>query len=271
LSRRASLGCLVALLGVGILGLGCGQDGSQQGNPAAPNSLGTGTGEVLVTVLLPTTTASKSDAPAGLDCRSRLRDSGIAQLLLTFDSIRLYPRSDSLPLGPHPRPDSLPPGPRPDSLPPGHPIGPCCPADSASFIEILTSPVTVDAMQLADTLSALLTSATVPAGNYSHLALRIPSASAVTDSGLTVPVVPMCPDSLLRVLSHFSVVDGQAVEIQFRVDLDRSVREVPPGSGNYFLLPVFSGEMHTPGRGHRGGPGGPGGPGGRGPGGRGPR
>jgi hypothetical protein len=178
-------------------------------------------------VLLPTPIASKSDAPAGVDCRLRLRDSGIAQLFLTFDSIRLYPRIDSIP------------------------------------IEVLTSPVTVDAMQLADTLGALLTSASVPAGDYSHLALRIPAASAVTDSGVTVTVVPACPDSLLRVLSRFSVVQGQAVEIQIRVDLDRSVREVPPGSGHYILMPVISGTLHLPGGGHRGGPGGqcPGGPG----------
>jgi hypothetical protein len=263
LSRKASLGCLIGLLlGIGLLGLGCGQDGSQPATPAAPAITGTSSGEALLSVRL-SSSGTTSDSPTGILGRLHVRDSGIAQLFLTFDSIRLYPALDSLPCD-RPRPDSLPPGPRPDSLPPGprrHPR-PCCPPDSAGFVEILTSPVTVDAMQLADTLGSLLTSASVPAGNYSHLALRIPAASALTDSGATVIVVPACPDSMLRVLSRFAVTDGQAVELQIRVDLDRSVREVPPGSGHFILMPVFSGELHSAGGGH------PGGPGGHGPGGR---
>lgn len=230
------------------------------------DAVGTGTGEVQVSVRLESSTETTGDAASGLEFWPRLRDSGIAQLFLTFDSIRLYPAHHALPPGPRPRPDSLPPGPRPDSLPPGHRDGRGggCPADSVGFLEILTDPVTVDAMQLADTLGTLLTSASVPAGDYSHLALRIPAASAVTDSGATVTVVPAHPDSLLRILSRFTVVEGQAIEVQFQVDLDRSVREVPPGSGHWVLMPVFSGKLHGPFEPHRGEPGGHGPRGGRG-------
>ena len=47
-------------------------------------------------------------------------------------------------------------------------------------------------------------------------------------------------DSQLGILWHFTLVEGETIDIQHRVDLDRSVREVPPGSGQYVLMPVFS-------------------------------
>jgi len=272
LSRNASLFGLGALLaGVGMLALGCGLDHSQLLTPAAPDPSGSSAVNGAVSVRFSAASSSVDGTPAGIG--RPLSNSGIARLFLTFDTIRLYPTSDSMP-GHGPGSDSLPPNPRPDSLPPGHGHhgGLMCPADT-SYIEILTSPVTVDALQLADTLGTLLTSANVPAGNYLHLALRISAASAVTDSGATVTVALASPNSLLRVLGHFSVVEGQAVEIQIRIDLDRSVREVPPGSGNWVLMPAISGEMHRHGGGGMGGGHGGmggGGMGGHGGGGRGP-
>lgn len=263
MSRNASLFGLGALLaGVGMLALGCGLDHSQLLTPAAPDPSGSSAVNGAVSVRFSTASSSVDGTPAGIG--RPLANSGIARLFLTFDTIRLYPMSDSMP-GHGPGPDSLPPG-------HGHHCRPRGPADS-SYVEILTNPVTVDAMQLADTLGTLLTSANVPAGNYSHLALRISAASAITDSGATVPVALASHDSLLGVLGHFSVVEGQAVEIQIRIDLDRSVREVPPGSGNWVLMPVISGAMHRHGDGGMGGGHGGmggGGMGGHGGGGRGP-
>ena len=66
------------------------------------------------------------------------------------------------------------------------------------------------------------------------------------------------------------MVEGQQTEIPLVIDLDRSVREVPPGSGTLVLTPVLSsgqpgdpgGPGGGPGHGHGGGPNGPGCPGG---------
>jgi hypothetical protein len=122
------------------------------------------------------------------------------------------------------------------------------------YVEILTDPVTVNVVALSTELSRLIGAAAVPAGNYARLALRVIAASALTDSGAAVPVTVASRDSLLRIMSRFTVVEGQQTVIPVVIDLDRSVREVPPGSGNLVLRPVLFG----------GGPGGPGGPGGTG-------
>jgi len=247
-----------------LLGAGCGQDGSSPLSSGidsiSDTSSGTGSasGVGVVSVSL-SRGVQAEDGTVTATGRPPLPDSDIAQLFLTFDSIRIYPMPDSVPAdsgrygghGPH--------GP-----------GPFCPPDSTNYIEMLTDPITVDVMTLSETLGTLLDSDQVPEGDYSHLALRISQAWAFTDSGQQVTVALAGPDSLLRVLSHFSVVAGEPTEIEISIDLDRSVHEVPPGSGNYVLKPVLFGEFHGPGGGH-GGPhgGGPGGPGGPPPGGSG--
>jgi len=150
-----------------------------------------------------------------------LPGSGVTQLSITFDTIRLFPaESDDEDCG--------------------------APHDTAAYVEFLTGPITVDATALADSLDAFLGSVVVPAGSYSHLALHISAATAVTESGETVNVVPACGDSLLVIRSRFTVVEGEAITIRIFIDLDRSVHEMPPGSGNFVLTPFFIADERGP-------------------------
>jgi hypothetical protein len=249
------LGLGVALIAAAVL-TGCGNDGGRTSTTtttAGSVTGATGLGEAKVVLHGATTCDSCGPGQPGW-----AHDSGIAQLSITFDILRLYPqRSDSM---------GAPPDSARGGYPGGHghghgPGGPCFP-DSAVFVETLVDPVSIDVLGLSTELGQLVTEAQVPAGSYGSLSLRVIAASAVTDSGAAVTVTVAAPDSLLRVLSTFVVADGQGTEIPVYIDLDRSVREHPPGSGQYVLTPVFfatepSAPPHGgPGGGHGGGPGG---------------
>jgi hypothetical protein len=217
--------------------VGCSGD-----RPAAPSVSGetsalTGSGPVTVELVSRGADAAQTTGERG---NGPLHDNGISQLFLTFGTIRLYPATG----------DSLPPG--------GHHGGhggPCDP-DSSGFIELAADPITVDALDLGSTLGALLAQLEAPAGTYSHLAVRLTAAYAVRDSGGQVPITVPARDSLLKVMSRFTVTPDSATVISIVLDLDRSIHEVPPGSGNYVLRPVLFGELH---HGPHGGPGGGGG------------
>jgi hypothetical protein len=239
MSRKVMIpGLALLLLAAGLLAVGCSQNGTKSAAPTSTsNTPGTSAAQGSVVVGLQARGATlTTDGSMG---RRHLPDSGIAQLFITFDSIRLYPMADSTEVVPDPVS--------------GRHHGPC-PADSGNFIEILTQPVTVDVVALADSLSTLMTNANVPAGTYSHLTLHLANAWAFTDSGAQVSVALVRPDSLLGIHSKFTVADGQATTITITIDLDHSVREVPPGSGAYVLAPVLSGTMHGPGPGWGHGP-----------------
>ena len=169
----------ILLVAIGGLLAGCGERSSQ--SLTAP---GTSQGAVSVRFANGTSTSGmtgSSGLPEVPMWHCPLPGSGITQLSLTFDTIRLFPAdSDDDACG--------------------------APHDSASYIEFLTSPITVDAMALADSLDAFLGNVVVPAGRYSHIALHISSATAVTSSGETVNVIPASGDSLLIIRSRFTVV-----------------------------------------------------------------
>ena len=235
MSRIDNLGrILAAAILLAAVGAGCGGDKNSLG-PSGTTAAPSGTSGVLSVQL------QTAGSPQVQDCRD---DSGrwvppdssklITSLELTFDTIRIYPaRADSG-----------------ENRPAEH--GRRCDPDSgAEFIDILSGPISVDATRLADTLTTTLNSFNVPAGSYSHLGLRISSASAVTADGQTVVVHVLTGDSLVKILVPFTVVEGQTTEIHITLDLNRAVREVPFGSGQFYLDPVLAGQGRGP---HEGGP-----------------
>jgi hypothetical protein len=150
-------------------------------------------------------------------------------LFLTFDSIRVYVA-----------------GAQCDSSGQGWHGG----SGDPEYIEILVDPVTVDAVELDSTLTALLGSAELPTGTYSHLSLGIVEAWAITPEGEEVEViVPGTGDPSLRVMVSFTVEEGQVSAITIVVNLERSLREMPPGSGRIVLMPVLRGESTGGGHG----------------------
>jgi len=260
MSRNRPLISLAVALGLAALvASGCGTDHGAA-SPTSTTNLSNSSGSGLLSVQL---------ATAGTGSVLCFPDSAghggppdttkkILSLNLTFDTVRVYPaRADS------------------DSLAPcgGHgPRGHGDPDSAAAYIELLTSPISVDAMELGDTLTSILANATLPSGRYSHLALHIAAASAVTNDSAQVTVSVAGRDSLVRVLTPFTVAEGQTTEVRITINLLRAVRELPPGSGTYVLAPVLAGRGRGPhggppeggGGGHHG-PGGPpghGGPGG---------
>ncbi len=227
---------------------GCGSDG----NPAAPGSVsiddfnppaaGTGLGMLAVSIQAIGTLNDDVEgvtATAGNGNSGSKKRTPLADLFVTFDSIRVYPVSED---------SSMHQG-------DGEGVG-----DSTCVpIEFLVDPLTLNAADLDTSLALLLGTLDLPAGDYSHLSVRIVEAWVVTEDGETYPVGLPGDNEYLKVGVRFTVADGQVTEIMIRFDLARSVVETPPGSKVFILKPVmhgarghgqgYSGDMRH-GRGH---------------------
>ncbi len=103
-------------------------------------------------------------------------------------------------------------------------------------------PLTLNAADLDTSLALLLGTLDLPAGDYSHLSVRIVEGWVVTEEGETFPVELPGDNEYLKVGVRFTVADGQVTEIMIRFDLARSVVETPPGSKVFILKPVMHGE-----------------------------
>jgi hypothetical protein len=172
------------------------------------------------------------------------RGTALSSISLTFDAIRIYPAcADS---------DGV--GGNENGNPDRNRHGDCGGSPECGFIEILTDPVTVNLSDLGAGLTEQLGTLDVPTGEYSHLAVHISAAEGTTVDGETVEVVIANRDDMLKVRVPFTVEEGYVSAIVLVIDLSRSVREVPPGSGSFVLIPVLHGEnrgQHEPGEGNR--------------------
>ncbi len=227
---------LLAVLGLAIvLAWGC----SPEQTPTGPES---GTPEIGALAVEFTAYATPAQSPL---------QQAYDAVYITFESVRVYPVTTEC-----------------DSSGPHGPGGPGSGGDGAhhgecTYIEIMTDPLTVNVMDLDDTLTVLLGTCSLPAGPYSHLQLGISAAWVETAGGETIALaLPGRSDPSLKIIDPFVVEDGQVTGISIVIDLAQSIHEVRPGSGNLVLRPVFWSEEHL---GHHGGsdPGhGPGLPGG---------
>ena len=109
------------------------------------------------------------------------------------------------------------------------------------YIEVLTDPITVNLAGLDTTLTELLGTLELPQGDYTHLALHVADGWVVTQAGDSVEADVPGNNDLLKVIFPFTVSDGQVTEIVIVFDLDKSVVEAPPGSGNFKIKPVLHG------------------------------
>jgi hypothetical protein len=221
---------VIAALALIVSAVGCGSDS----NPAAPGSVsiddfnppaaGTGLGMLAVSMQAIGTLNEDVDglmAAAGNGNSGAKKRTPLADLFITFDSIRVYPVTED------------------SSMNQGEADGigdsTCVP------IEFLVDPLTLNASDLDTSLALLLGTLDLPAGDYSHLAVRIVEAWVVTEDGETFPVGLPGDNEYLKVGVRFSVADGQVTEIMIRFDLARSVVETPPGSKVFILKPVMHG------------------------------
>jgi hypothetical protein len=214
-----------------LLLVGCGG-----GEPATAPSDGAVTGTLgVIDVRLSTFDAGgiEGSAQAMVLGGGRLEDlEDIAALFMTLDAVRIYPAGADTSAG--------------------EPI-------ECNYLEFPIEPLTVDVTELDATLTELLGTLTVPEGDYTHLAIHVAELWAENTAGELVEVrLPGESEPLLKVLVPFSVVGGEVTEIVLAVDLARSLREVPPGSGEYLMIPVLRGDVTWgPGPGHHHQEGGP--------------
>ncbi len=169
----------------------------------------------------------------------------LQDLILTFDSIRIYPACHDTTLDDEEEPV----GDTEADL-----DGPWAYShgDSAcDYIEFLLDPMTLSAGALDAELALLLGTLDLPTGDYSHITLHIAEASVVTEEGETIPVGLPGNNEFLKVIVKFTVGDGQITEILITFDLARSVIETPPGSKQFILRPVMHGS-HGQGEGYMG-------------------
>jgi hypothetical protein len=106
-----------------------------------------------------------------------------------------------------------------------------------SFGVMSDSTVTVSVSGLDTTLTALLGSSSLPAGDYDFLVLGIVDAYVVTQAGDTMEA--KVPSGHIKVKSPFSIREGGSTEILIVFDVNRSVVEIPPGSMNFLVKPVL--------------------------------
>ncbi len=227
--RKLSLPWFIPALGLtvalSIILAGCGSDSAPTG-PAAGSGVETGT--LALGLRLDNGESAKSESISPLP-------EGMVDLFLTFDSViawRAVGTFDSLGMT----------GEDCDSSGAGmgrpHGMGEMEP------VELLIEPVTVGVGDLGETLTALLGESALPEGFYPRLELGLSGAWLVTDADSVINVaLPVRGDSLLRVISPFDVVNGETTALVLVVDVERSLYEMPRGSGEYVLRPVIRGEV----------------------------
>ncbi|NNC39451.1 MAG: DUF4382 domain-containing protein [Acidimicrobiia bacterium] len=194
---------------VSIALIGCGSDSSPT-NPSAEGQ--PETGAIALGIRLSEDGAGKTAWPPP-------SIAGIAELHLSFESVVAYRVSDTLVGGHHGIVEAEP-------------------------VEILIEPVTVEVMELENTLTAFLAEAQLPEGHYTKIELGLAAVWAVTTTGSVIPVaLPARGDSLLRVIAPFDVTNEEATALVLVIDLGRSLHEFPRGSGEYVLRPVIRSEI----------------------------
>jgi len=105
-------------------------------------------------------------------------------------------------------------------------------------IAVLTGgAATLSASGLDTTLTALVGTSDLPAGDYDFLVLGIVEAVVVTQAGDFV--VAKVPSGRIKVKSPFSIGEGGATDIVIVFDVNRSVVEAPPGSLRFLVKPVL--------------------------------
>ncbi len=102
---------------------------------------------------------------------------------------------------------------------------------------ISTDSVRVDLIALQNGVLRALTTATLPAGVYDQVRLKLGAGSTVVVDGVTHPlVVPSGQTSGVKVNGPFTITEGQTLELALDFDAAHSVHET--GNGTWMMVPV---------------------------------
>jgi hypothetical protein len=98
---------------------------------------------------------------------------------------------------------------------------------------------TFDLLELVGGVSALLGDVELPAGHYTQLRILIDSAT-VTIDGLTVPLkIPSGAQSGLKLVGGWDIIPDVVTKLTLDFDAAKSLKETPPGSGNFKFKPTI--------------------------------
>ncbi len=237
---------LTLAVGAGLVGCGSSSNPAAPGNVFSPPPAGSGMG--LLAVSLNTVGSVNAAATMGVHPLGSDR-TPISAVWITFDSIRVYPACED-------SADDDTTGEEEDStsaakrwnglsfLHDDHDStggGDDSTHADCGAVEVLTDPVTVNLAGLDTTLSEFLGTLELPQGDYSHLALHVADGWVVTQAGDSIRADVPGNNDMLKVIFPFTVSDGQVTDIVIVFDLDKSVVEAPPGSGNFKIKPVLHG------------------------------
>ena len=245
----ASALTLAMAAGAGLLGCGSNSNPAAPGNAYAPPPAGSGMGLLAVSLnTVGSVNAPAAGSPAGMQPHGP-GHTPLAAVWITFDSIRVYPACDDS-AGDDTTgegEDSTSAATRWNGLSFLHDDhdstggGDDSTHADCDYIEVLTDPITVNLAGLDTTLTELLGTLELPQGDYTHMALHVADGWVVTQAGDSVEADVPGNNDLLKVIFPFTVSDGQVTEIVIVFDLDKSVVEAPPGSGNFKIKPVLHG------------------------------
>ncbi len=105
--------------------------------------------------------------------------------------------------------------------------------NDSGWITVRDVPTTVDLMSVK-TVSALLGSSSLKAGDYTQLRLNVTSATGTMANGTTVEF--FVPSSMLRTDDPFNITTGQSTSLTLNLDLSRSIVDA---AGRWIFTPVL--------------------------------
>lgn len=116
--------------------------------------------------------------------------------------------------------------------------------DEGGWIDLMTDTLeveerTFDLLELVNGVDAVLGETELAPGTYTQIRLIIEEAT-LTRAGTTHPLsIPSGMQTGLKLIEPFEIVSNEITNLTLDFDAGRSVRETPPGSGDYRLQPTI--------------------------------
>jgi hypothetical protein len=117
-------------------------------------------------------------------------------------------------------------------------------ADSGGWAEVVSGDLpeaerTFNLLELVDGAEALLGEVELDPGYYSQMRVVVEAASITVDGVVSELRIPSGNQTGIKLTRGFRVDSDGLTKLVLDFDAERSVKETPPGSGNYLMTPVI--------------------------------
>jgi hypothetical protein len=107
--------------------------------------------------------------------------------------------------------------------------------DEGSSLDVRT----FNLLELVGGVEALLGTTELEAGTYTQIRLFVDDAT-ITTNGEEVPLrIPSAEQTGIKLIHPFEIRPDELTELTLDFDVERSVHEAPPGSGNFMMRPTI--------------------------------